>query len=205
MHAICQNCKIVLVEAASDDSVVMADAVNRAARAASIVSNSYGSYDIDGSLGSLDAAYDHPNKAVVVSSGDAGYDMSWPAALVPACACLLALVALFYEPGKGTATAGTPNDAAKLPANLAEIDQKMKDLNKKPREKTATEKLKSEDLEKLEAELDKIANKPRGNKEQIKERIKEMTALEDQMKSLEKEMAEKAKRLGIDAIILTST
>ena len=81
VHAICQNCKIVLVEAASDDSVVMADAVNRAARAASIVSNSYGSYDIDGSLGSLDAAYDHPNKAVVVSSGDAGYDMSWPAAL----------------------------------------------------------------------------------------------------------------------------
>ena len=121
--------------------------------------------------------------------------MSWSAALVPACACLLALVALFYEPGKGTATAGTPNDAAKLPPNLAEIDQKMKDLNKKPREKTATEKLKSEDLEKLEAELDKIANKPRGSKEQIKERIKEMTALEDQMKSLEKEMAEKAKSL----------
>ncbi|HEX2589513.1 MAG TPA: S8 family serine peptidase [Gaiellales bacterium] len=81
VHAICQNCKIVLVEAASDDDVVMANAVNRAARAASIVSNSYGAYDIDGSLGSLDAAYNHPNKAIVVSSGDAGYDVSWPAAL----------------------------------------------------------------------------------------------------------------------------
>lgn len=81
VHAICQNCKIVLVEAASDDGYVMANAVNRAARAASIVSNSYGSYDIDGSLGSVDGAYNHPNKAIVVSSGDAGYDVSWPASL----------------------------------------------------------------------------------------------------------------------------
>jgi subtilase family serine protease len=81
VHAICQNCKIVLVESANDTAEAFAAAENRAARAAPIVSNSYGTYDIDGSLGSLDAAYDHPNKAIVFSSGDAGYDVSWPASL----------------------------------------------------------------------------------------------------------------------------
>jgi subtilase family serine protease len=81
VHAICQNCRIVLVESADDTAESFAAAESRAAAAAPIVSNSYGTYDIDGSLGALDAAYDHPNKAIVFSSGDAGYDVSWPASL----------------------------------------------------------------------------------------------------------------------------
>jgi hypothetical protein len=120
--------------------------------------------------------------------------MSWSAALVPVCAAVLAMVALFYEPTRGSATSKPTNDLTKPPPNLAEIEQKMKDL-KRTREKPAAEKLKSEELEKLEAELEKIANKPRKTKEDIKERVKEMTALEDQMKGLEREMAEKAKSL----------
>ena len=81
VHAICQNCKIVLVESASDYDYALGAAENRAAKAAPIVSNSWGSYDVDGSFGADDAAYDHPNKAIVFSSGDAGYDVSWPASL----------------------------------------------------------------------------------------------------------------------------
>jgi subtilase family serine protease len=81
VHAICQNCKIVLVEAANEDDAALAAAENRAAKAASIVSNSWGVYDVDGSRGTLDAPYDHPNKAIVFSSGDEGYDVSWPASL----------------------------------------------------------------------------------------------------------------------------
>lgn len=81
IHAICENCKIVLVEGASNSFDDLATAVNRAAKLSSIVSNSYGSYGFDGSQGALDAAYNHPNKAIVVSSGDSGYGVAWPAAL----------------------------------------------------------------------------------------------------------------------------
>jgi hypothetical protein len=81
VHEICENCKIVLVEGRSNSFGDLAAAVNRAAKLSSIVSNSYGSYGFDGSQGALDAAYNHPNRAIVVSSGDSGYGVSWPAAL----------------------------------------------------------------------------------------------------------------------------
>ena len=120
--------------------------------------------------------------------------VSWNAALIPACVAILALIALFYQPARNQVSANT-RDEAKPPPNLAEIDQKMKDLNKKAREHPKIETLKSEDLQRLEAELDKIANKPRDTKEQIRERVKEMTALEEQMKNLEREMADKTRSL----------
>jgi len=71
----------VLVESVDDTFETMAVAENRAAQAGNIVSNSYGGYGVDGSEGALDAYYDHSNKAIVVSSGDSGYGVSWPAAL----------------------------------------------------------------------------------------------------------------------------
>lgn len=82
VHAICENCKIVLVEAVDNSFDALAAAENRAAIAANIISNSYGSYGIDGFVGGAsDAAYNRPNKAIVFSSGDSGYGVSWPAAL----------------------------------------------------------------------------------------------------------------------------
>jgi hypothetical protein len=118
--------------------------------------------------------------------------MSWAAALVPVCAMLLAIVAVFYEPPKSQATAGNSNDLSKPPVNAPAIDQKMKELVKKPREKLEPiNATKSEDLERLEAELEKIANRPRSTKEEVKERIKEMTALENEMKNHEKNLADK--------------
>jgi hypothetical protein len=82
------------------------------------------------------------------------------------------------------------------PPNAAQIDQKLKELAKKPAEKRPPDmKVKSEELEKLEAELDKIANKPHSTREEIHERVKEMAGIEDQMKALQKEMAEKANAL----------
>jgi len=121
--------------------------------------------------------------------------LSWSAALVPTCAAMLALIALFYQPARNQATAGMRTDIKDPPPNLADIEQKMKDLGKKPREKPKIETLKTEDLQKLEAELEKIANKPRDTKEEIRERVKEMTALEDQMKNMERELADKSRSL----------
>lgn len=122
--------------------------------------------------------------------------MSWSAVLVPVCAAILACVAVFYEPPKSQATAGNQTDLSKPPVNAPAIDQKMKELAKKTREKIEPiDAKKSEDLERLEAELEKIANRPHNTKEEVKERIKEMTALENEMKNHEKDMANKMRSL----------
>jgi hypothetical protein len=121
--------------------------------------------------------------------------VSWTAALVPLSAAVLALVAAFYEPPRSQANLSQRPEREQAPPNAADIERKMNDLKKKVPEKPAQAKLKSEEIEKLEAELEKIANKPRDNKEQIRERVKEMTSLEEAMKKREQEMADKVKSL----------
>jgi subtilase family serine protease len=82
VHAICQNCKIVLVEAKDNQFTSLAAAADRAATEAGIVSNSYGSYGFDGSNGkTFDKHWNKPNHAIVVSAGDDGYGAAYPAGL----------------------------------------------------------------------------------------------------------------------------
>jgi hypothetical protein len=121
--------------------------------------------------------------------------VGWTAALVPACVALLTLVAVFYQPIKSLARTTARNDGAEAAANAADIDRKMQQLKKTIAEKKPSEQPKSEELERLIGELDKLASRPRDTKEQIRERVKEMTALEEQMKLREKEMAEKTRSL----------
>lgn len=116
------------------------------------------------------------------------------AALVPAAALILALVGVFYEPKQSKASLAKAELTAP-PPNAKELDQKMQDLKRKKNENDKAEKPKSEDLEKLEAELDQIANRPRNTKEEVRERIKDMTALEQQMKDKEKEMTDRSRAL----------
>jgi hypothetical protein len=72
-HAICQNCKLVLVEAASTSYGDLGTAVNAAAAAgATEISNSYGGPEAAG-YGSFNTPYNHPGVVVTVSSGDCGY------------------------------------------------------------------------------------------------------------------------------------
>jgi hypothetical protein len=121
--------------------------------------------------------------------------MGWTAALVPACGILLALVAVFYQPIKSQARTAGRKDGAEAAPNAAEIDRKMQQLKKTLAEKKRSERPRSEELDRLIGELDKIANRPRDTKDQIRERVKEMTSLEEQMKLREKEMAEKTRSL----------
>jgi subtilase family serine protease len=77
VSAVCPNCKIVLVEATSPSFANLGTAVNTAARLANVISNSYGGSDAsDSTYGSY---YNHPGKAITVSSGDAGYGVEYPA------------------------------------------------------------------------------------------------------------------------------
>jgi subtilase family serine protease len=78
-HAICQNCKILLVEAKSNSFTNLAAGVNTAAAlGANVISNSYGGSELSSTLND---SYNHPGIAITVSSGDAGYRVESPASL----------------------------------------------------------------------------------------------------------------------------
>jgi subtilase family serine protease len=78
VHAICENCHILLVEAKSNSFANLMAAEDYATAHASIVSNSYG-----GSESSADTSYDShfakAGKAITVSTGDNGYGVEYPA------------------------------------------------------------------------------------------------------------------------------
>ncbi|MFL5901929.1 MAG: peptidase S8 [Solirubrobacterales bacterium] len=79
-HAVCPNCKILLVEASSNSLSNLAAAVNTAAKlGATEISNSYGGSEYSSEVS--DTAYNHPGIAVTVASGDNGYgSFGFPAA-----------------------------------------------------------------------------------------------------------------------------
>jgi subtilase family serine protease len=79
-HAMCQNCRILLVEADTSSMASLMSAVDTAVRlGANIVSNSYGGGEF-----SQESTYDKHFRASSVSflasSGDSGYGVSYPAA-----------------------------------------------------------------------------------------------------------------------------
>ena len=72
-HAVCQTCRLLLVEASSESYGDLGAAVNAAVAAgATEVSNSYGGSEGAG-VASFNAPYEHAGVVVTVSSGDCGY------------------------------------------------------------------------------------------------------------------------------------
>ncbi len=121
--------------------------------------------------------------------------LPWASALVPAGALGVALVALFYHPVFPAAQGETAQTQV-APEVKKEIAKKLEELTRKPRtpEKPA-ERQKSEDLKRLEARLDEIAKQPRDTTQQLRDRIKDLTPLEEEIKRLERERTEKARML----------
>ena len=78
--AICPTCKILLVEASSSSFANLATAVDYAASVAGVVaiSNSYGGGEYSGEV-TDQSHYNHPGKAITVSSGDSGFGVEFPA------------------------------------------------------------------------------------------------------------------------------
>jgi hypothetical protein len=77
--AICPSCKILLVQATSNAIDDLGAAVDTAARlGADSISNSYGSPEF-AAQSQFESHYHHPGQAVVVSAGDNGYGVSFPA------------------------------------------------------------------------------------------------------------------------------
>jgi subtilase family serine protease len=78
--AICPTCKILLVEATNSSFANLATAVDYAASVTGVVaiSNSYGGSEYAAET-TDQSHYNHPGKAITVSSGDAGYGVEFPA------------------------------------------------------------------------------------------------------------------------------
>jgi subtilase family serine protease len=69
-HAVCESCKILLVEANESTNAALATAVDEAATlGATEISNSYGGIEEAGE----EAAYNHPGVVITASAGDEGY------------------------------------------------------------------------------------------------------------------------------------
>jgi len=80
--AVCPNCKILLVEANSNQFTDLAAAEDTAARlGASVISNSYGGNEFSQETSTAyNGHFNHPGIPITVSSGDAGYGVEFPAA-----------------------------------------------------------------------------------------------------------------------------
>jgi subtilase family serine protease len=80
-HAVCPNCKILLVEAKSSSFSNLLAAEDYATAHASVVSNSWGGSEFSGETSaSYDGHFKRPGVPITVSSGDAGYGVEYPAA-----------------------------------------------------------------------------------------------------------------------------
>jgi hypothetical protein len=81
VHAMCQNCNILLIEAASTSSSDLIGAADQRAitMGANVVSNSWGGGESSGET-SVDSYFNHPGVPYVFSSGDNGYGVQYPAA-----------------------------------------------------------------------------------------------------------------------------
>ena len=77
-HAICPNCKILLVEATSNSFSDLLKAEDYAVTHSRIVSNSWGGREFSGEL-SYDNHFNHLGHPITFSSGDSGYGVEYPA------------------------------------------------------------------------------------------------------------------------------
>lgn len=122
--------------------------------------------------------------------------LRWSSALVPAGAVALLLAAFFLQPFKGEAKADSGASPDAPPPNAEEIRDKLRQLASKPADKKAQDdKEKSEKLQQIEAELDKLVNKPHETKQDLRERTQEINDLEAEMKQREKDLADKNQAL----------
>ena len=118
----------------------------------------------------------------------------WMAVLVPVCALVLVLLSLFYKPVLNRVQAETPEALADSAVAKAEIEKVLRPLQKK-QVKKAGDRPKSEELQRLEAELDRLAGKAHDTKEQGRQLVKDLTNAEDDVRKREKQLADRADAL----------
>ncbi|MGH7173993.1 MAG: hypothetical protein ACRELG_27285 [Gemmataceae bacterium] len=114
----------------------------------------------------------------------------WLAALLPVGTVVLVLLAYFYKPALTPTRAGSGQLLADSPVAKAGIEKALRPLHRKPTKKRG-ERPKSEELQRLEAELDRLSQKPHDTREQARELVKDLTNAEDEVRKREKRLADR--------------
>lgn len=114
----------------------------------------------------------------------------WLAALLPVGAVVLVLLAFFYKPALTPTHAGSDQPLADNPVAKARIEKALRPLHRKPTKKPG-ERPTSEELQRLEAELDRLAQKPHDTRKQARELVKDLTNAEDEVRKREKQLADR--------------
>src|SRR5262249_1224811 len=115
-----------------------------------------------------------------------------PLAMVPVGLAGVVLLALFWSPrAEADRVPEDQKDLAVSAEAKAAVEQKMKQLAaRKPRDKNADKPdPDAKELEKIEAEIEKFARKARDTREDIRERIKDATELEAEIKRQQQQQA----------------
>jgi hypothetical protein len=122
--------------------------------------------------------------------------LPWVAALPPVLGLVLFLLAFFYHPSSAPTLAAQEQLLAVEPGIKANVERKLRQLQKRDRLKAQKEQPRSAELQRIETELDKLTRKPRETREQAREVVKDLTTAEEQVKKREKELAERAQALA---------
>lgn len=131
----------------------------------------------------------HDQIAKLDTAGKFGLNLRWQTALLPVGAGALAILAALFAPSLGSISLARTTKSKPANIDAAEIQQQLDNLRKV----TFTPKdaeLKSEKLKELEAQWEKLVNKPLdpNNEDKIRERVGEMKAMEDQLKRRAEEL-----------------
>ncbi len=112
------------------------------------------------------------------------------ALLVPAAAAGLTLLALYWDPRLDSAG---PDDgaAAAAPAAKEDVEEKVKQLAARPKTKEP-EKGDPEELRRINEDIEKFVRAPREKREEVRDRVKDATALEEQIRREQREQARRA-------------
>jgi hypothetical protein len=116
------------------------------------------------------------------------------ATLLPLAAVGLVLLAFFYKPALSPTQAGGDRPLADSPVAKAQIEKALRPLQRKPVKKPG-DRPKSEELQRMEAELDRLAQKPHDTKEQARELVKDLTNAEDEVQKREKKLTDRIEAL----------
>ena len=120
--------------------------------------------------------------------------LGWKSALVPAAAAALAVLAIFYEPVIPPKQTQAATITPLTPEAIKEIELKKQEYLQKPKQgdPTKPEKPKSDDIKRIEAQVEEILKRPMKTTDEVKDRLAELTSLEEQMRKQQREEAEKA-------------
>ncbi|MFO0926674.1 MAG: hypothetical protein U0736_06485 [Gemmataceae bacterium] len=115
------------------------------------------------------------------------------AATVPPALLAVALLALWWNPPVGESPDSADPDAA-TPEARADLDQQVQQLAAKRTAKKPDDP-RSPELERIEAEVERFVRRPRDSNDDLRERIKDATALEDQIRREQREQVDRADAL----------